>query len=438
MTETESYLNRIPMWASKKNSLPHIRDFLEQSGCREELLNIIHVAGTNGKGSVCSYMTSILTEAGYRVGTFISPHLVTVRERFLINGEAVEEAVFESAFQKVKRLSETMRGRGYEAPSYFEFLFYMFMIICQEEQPDFVILETGLGGLLDTTNVIRRPVLTVITSISMDHMQYLGDTVPKIAAQKAGILKPQVPVVYDGSSREGSQVIRERAGELGCPAWEITEKDYTLAGRDEAGARILIETGTGPLEVRITSRADYQMINGTLAVKSLDVLRTLGKAVISDEAVKAGVEKSFWPARMEEILPGVYLDGAHNIGGMEALTRTIGRMQQETGKPVTLMFGVASDKEYHEMIRKLCSTVRISRVTIARMDTDRSASTEELARDFRRWLGCPVDVFDTVGQAWEHFLREKGGSLAFCAGSLYLAGEVKALCTGEGDGYDRF
>ncbi len=105
----------------------------------------------------------------------------------------------------------------------------MFMIICQEEQPDFVILETGLGGLLDTTNVIRRPVLTVITSISMDHMQYLGDTVPKIAAQKAGILKPQVPVVYDGSSREGSQVIRERAGELGCPAWEITEKDYTLA-----------------------------------------------------------------------------------------------------------------------------------------------------------------------------------------------------------------
>ena len=436
MTETENYLNRIPMWASKKNSLPHIRDFLEESGCREESLNMIHVAGTNGKGSVCSYMTSILLEAGYRVGTFLSPHLVSIRERFLLNGEPVKEEAFERAFQRVKELSKTMRDRGYEAPAYFEFLFYMFMTMCREEAPDYVILETGLGGLLDATNVIRRPLMTVITSISMDHMQYLGRTIPEIAAQKAGILKPGVPVVYDGVSWEAGRVIRERAGELGCPSWETSEADFALVQREESGVRIVIKTEKEPLEVRINSKADYQMINGSLAVRSLDILRNRGEAVISDEAMKAGMEKAFWPARMEEILPGVYLDGAHNAGGVEALTRTIRRMQQETAKPVTLMFGVVSDKEYHEMIRNLCRSVEISRVIIARMDTERSVSTQMLARDFRQWLGCPVEAFDTVGQAWEHFLREKGDSLAFCAGSLYLAGEVKALCTGGGEGHD--
>ena len=145
MTKAEQYLDSIPMWATKKNGLAAIRDFLEELGNPDESMNIIHVAGTNGKGSVCSYLSSILAAAGYKTAVFISPHLVNVRERFLIHGIPVSEKEFEQVFEEVKHLSDLMVSRGYEPPTYFEFLFYMFMVIGRKKNPDFVILETGLG-----------------------------------------------------------------------------------------------------------------------------------------------------------------------------------------------------------------------------------------------------------------------------------------------------
>lgn len=201
MSAVEEYLERIPMWAAKKNSLEDVRAYLEEMGSPDRGMKIIHVAGTNGKGSVCSYLTSMLTETGYKVGTFISPHLEEIRERFLMNGDLVREDTYERAFYRVKELSEKMVEKGYQPPTYFEFLFYMCMAVNEQCKPDFVILETGLGGRLDVTNVVEHPVLTVITSISMDHMQYLGNTIEEIAGEKAGILKPGVPVVYDGVLR---------------------------------------------------------------------------------------------------------------------------------------------------------------------------------------------------------------------------------------------
>lgn len=438
MTEAERYLDRIPMWALRKNSLDQVRDFLEEMGSAYEGMRIIHVAGTNGKGSVCAYLTSILREAGYSVGTFISPHLIHVRERFLLNQTPADDRIFLDAFCRVKELAGLMTERGYGPPTYFEFLFYMFMDICDREKPDFVILETGLGGLLDITNAVSHPLLTVITSVSMDHMQYLGTTIREIAAQKAGILKAGVPAVYDGCCPESRRVIEERAKVLGCPVFPVSEKDYELVKREKDGVRILVNTEEGPAEIRISSRADYQMINASVAVRAAGVLKKLKGADISVRHMKQGVEKCFWPGRMEEVLPGVYLDGAHNAGGMKALARTIAGMQEETGKQVSLMFGVVSDKEYHKMIRELCTGLRISRVTIARMDTERSADAESLAYEFKEFLGCPVEAFLTVKEAWEHFLREKGDDLGFCAGSLYLVGEVKALLMSpaEGDEYD--
>lgn len=480
------YLERIPLWADKKNGLDSIRDFLKEMGNPDESMRIIHVAGTNGKGSVCQYLTSVLRGAGFRVGTFVSPHLEDIRERFLICGEPAGEDRFERAFAQVRQLAENMTGRGYAPPSYFEFLFYMFMDMMREYEPDFVVLETGLGGRLDTTNAVRNPVLTVLTSISMDHMQYLGDTIEKIAAEKAGILREHVTAVYDGSCPESRKIIEKKAESLGCRQVLVNQDDYTFAGRDEEKTVIEVGTGNwGKLRVEIPSQAEYQMMNTALAVRALDVLaeemcggeesscrqthrgmaeescrperREISKGreipkgggmpennrqqefcslmkiwkTDGGERILQGIRGSCWPGRMEQVLRGVYLDGAHNAGGVEALNRTIRRMQKETGKQVSIMFGAVSDKDHHQMIGKLCDGLDISQVTIAHMDTRRSARPEELEEEFKQVVSCPVKVFPAVGQAWEYFLKTRGDSLAFCAGSLYLVGEVKGLLHGR-------
>lgn len=456
MKAVEEYLNNIPMWAVRKNTLQDVRRYLEELGNPDDSMKIIHVAGTNGKGSVCSYLTSSLLEAGYQVATFTSPHLVQVRERFLMNGHLVEEEVFGRAFSVVKQLSDKMVDRGYQPPTYFEFLFYMFLVIVGEQKPDFVVLETGLGGRLDVTNVIRRPVLTVITSISMDHMQYLGTTVEAIAGEKAGIIKPGVPVVFDGSGEESSLVIRSRAEQLGSPWLVVTEDAYQLVSRDSRGTKLCVkmdgqkealnksisgttETNEDEILLTIASQADYQMMNVSLAVWSLQVLRNAGICRISQEALTAGMSRSFWPGRMELVAENVYLDGAHNAGGVEALNRTIRRMQKETGKPVTLMFGAVSDKDHHRMIQTICSGVKLSQVIIAHMDSKRCADTKQLADEFAQALrageagknvSVPVRVFPCVKEAWEYFMETKDEDLAFCAGSLYLVGEVKSLLAG--------
>lgn len=429
MREAEAYLDRIPMWAQKKHSLEDIRDILGQFGNPDREMNIIHVAGTNGKGSVCAYITSILNRAGYRTATFISPHLIRVTERFLMDGKPAPEEEFLRTFREVRALAEQRTAGGSTPPSYFEFLFYMFMVMSARQKPDFVILETGLGGLLDTTNVVEHPVLTVITSVSMDHMQYLGDTIEKIAAQKAGIIKEGVPVVFDAVCGESTRVILERAERCRCPVYPVSPEDGRVVKRDKAGTRVAV-SGEGEdreLELLIPSQADYQQINSLLAVRAAKVLNETGKAEIPLSAMEEGIRGSYWPGRMEEVLPGVYLDGAHNAGGIEALARTIVRLQQETGKPADLMFGVVSDKEYRRMIQELCSHVRLRSVTIARMDTDRSMDTEKLTEEFRKQLSCPVEGFETVKEAWDHFLAVKGEGPAFCAGSLYLVGQVKEL-----------
>ena len=179
MGKAEEYLNQIPMWTRKKNSLSDVRALLGFLGHPDREIPAIHVAGTNGKGSVCAFLTSVLTKAGYRVGTFISPHLIHIQERFLIDGKPVEDEIFEKGFREVYEAVGRMEEQGYCHPTFFEFLFYMAVVIFKMEQVDMMVIETGLGGRLDTTNVLEKPCCCVITSISLDHTKYLGDTIPK-------------------------------------------------------------------------------------------------------------------------------------------------------------------------------------------------------------------------------------------------------------------
>lgn len=407
--QAKEYLLQIPLWTKKKNTLEQVRDFLQELGDPEQDLKIIHVAGTNGKGSVCADLTAILKKAGYRTGTFISPHLVDVRERFLLDGEMISEEKFQQSFQRVRSAVKTMTGRGYCHPTFFEFCFFIAMVLFAEEKVDYCILETGLGGRLDTTNAIRNPLGCVITSISLDHTQYLGDTVAKIAGEKAGIIKPGVPVIYDDNQPEASAVIRACAEKAGAPAWPVSEADCADGERSEVLKDLPFE-------------APYQIMNAALALKVLNVLSIPG---VNHEACRAGLEEVRWPGRMEEVRPGIWLDGAHNPGGIWAFVQAV-NASAAGSQPIHLLFAAVSDKDFQEMIRMLCDGLPIERVTVAHLESERGTDQSVLASQFRQ-AGCPlVEQYPTVEEALDAALAHKrpDGRL-YIVGSLYLIGEIK-------------
>lgn len=428
MSIVEEYLEQIPMWAVRKNSLADIRAYMEELGNPDDSMKIIHVAGTNGKGSVCAFLTSVLSEAGYTVGTFVSPHLEETRERFLFNGEMVGIKEYENAFGKVKKLSETMQQKGFAPPTYFEFLFYMSMVINASLRPDFVILETGLGGRLDATNVIRHPAAVIITSVSMDHMEYLGNTIEEIAWEKAGIMKQGAPVIYDDNYPEVSAVIRRRAGELGCRVYPVSRKDYSVMERGEEYTRMSVKNADGgQLVLEVPTIADYQLMNVVVAIQAIGILRKCMSCYIASGDIMVGIRRSYWPGRMEQVLPGIYLDGAHNAGGIDALARTIIMLERETGKKVHLLFAAVSDKEYGRMIGRLGKEVELASVSIAKLKTERGMDPEILEQEFKKLTGCPVETFSSAEEAFAHVLAVKKDDFAFCVGSLYLIGEIKQL-----------
>lgn len=406
--KAEEYLLNIPLWTKKKNSLDDVRRFAEKLGNPDEGMKIIHVAGTNGKGSVCAYLTSILGQAGYHTGTFISPHLIDIRERFLLDGIMVDKAGFQKAFERVYQVTRQMMEDGYCHPTFFEFLFLMGLCIFRENRVDYLILETGLGGRLDTTNIVRRPEACIITSISLEHTEYLGGTIELIAGEKAGIIKENVPVVYDSSVPEASAVIEKRAALMNSPCYPVCADD---------------------LDVEAVYPAPYQRMNAALACKALQVLlpEPLNRSIL-----KEGIDNMRWPGRMEQVMPGIYLDGAHNPGGIAAFIEAASQIIRDKGMECSLLFGVVADKDYCGMVEALCKSLPIKRVFLAHMDSKRALNTELLSELFRsNGISRVTDagnVRDAFAQAISH---KKDGELLFCVGSLYLIGEIKAVLSGR-------
>ena len=232
--EAVAYIEETPKF-TKKNSLEHTKECLRRLGNPQEKFKVIHVAGTNGKGSTCAFLTSILREAGYSCGLFTSPHLVKINERFQINEVNIDDDTFLKAFERVKVLADELVAEGSYHPTYFEMLFLMGMVIFAEAGVDYVTLETGLGGRLDATTAVENPVACVITSISLDHMQFLGNTVREIAGEKAGIIVPGVPVIYDGNDKDAAEVIAAKAKELGSPAYKVIQAGAKVLGNNKDG-----------------------------------------------------------------------------------------------------------------------------------------------------------------------------------------------------------
>lgn len=406
-----------------KHPPEHTRELLSRLGNPQEGITIIHVAGTNGKGSVCAYLNAMLLAGGKKTGLFTSPHLVRINERFQINGEDVSDEQFLDAFLKVEKAAKEYEAEGEGHPSYFETLFLMGMLIFKEAGVEYLVMETGLGGRLDATNVVEKPLACIITSISRDHTEYLGDTLEAIAGEKAGIIKAGVPVIYDASQPGPASVIAAKAKEMGSPAWPMEPSFYEMKTQSREGITFTFAyPGGEKAELVIPYVAKYQMMNASLAFYTMHILQDVHD--IPKNVLAEGLSKIKWPCRMEMAAPGVIIDGAHNEDGIAQFVSTAGYFAKEN--EITILFTAVADKHYHEMIGEICEGIHPSHVVATQIDGSRVVPAEVLAEDFRK-AGCTdVCAEPEIGAAYEKALGKKGSGMLFCVGSLYLAGELKA------------
>lgn len=422
-TKAVDYIENIPRF-SIAEPLLHAKELLSRVGNPQNDLKVIHVAGTNGKGSVCAYLASMMQAGGFRCGLFTSPHLVKMNERFSIDGEMMDDETFVRLFLEVKQVIDAFLEEGLEHPSYFEVVFVMGMLHFKEQQVDVAVVETGLGGKLDATNTVTKPLATVITSISLDHTEYLGDTVEKIAGEKAGIIKKGVPIIYDARNEESACVIAARAREMDAPSYALTDSMYEIKQNTPEGIDFSFQCKYyDTITVSIPYIAPYQMVNASLALLVMGVLRDVHG--ISDEILCRAVSGTRWEGRMETVLPGVILDGAHNEDGILRFIETARAFRKDY--KVLILFSAVADKRYRDMIRMICDEIQPGVVVTTRIPGQRSVPAEALAQVFEQYgcqkVYCVEDVAAAFKQAL--LLREEG--LLFCVGSLYLVGEIKAL-----------
>lgn len=394
--------------------------YLDRMGHPERALKVIHVAGTNGKGSVCAFLEAVLRRKGFCTGLFSSPHLVTMRERFRINFAMCPEEELIQAWEEVRDLMEAAVADGLAPLTFFEIMFVMALCIFRKKKPDYCIMETGLGGRLDATNVCL-PVLCVITSISLDHTEVLGDTVEEIAAEKAGIIKPGVPLVFWDENNGAAAVIREYADRVQAPCFSLAESELTICEKNENKIDFFINSRYyKSSRIQLNTWAEYQVFNAGLAALALRILFP----DLEDCVICQGISSMYWEGRMEELRPRFFVDGAHNPGAV----RRICGMLKESDRPWRLLFAVCSDKAYSEMIRMLAD-IPFRRIYITAISGYRAAETELIEKEFRGIARkIPIESFSSVKEAVNRMLADqKNDEYCLCLGSLYLVGEIRQM-----------
>ena len=418
--EAVNYILDIPRF-TKKNDVVHTKAFLRYLGDPQEDLKILHVAGTNGKGSVCAYLDAMLRAEGKHTGLFTSPHLVRMNERIVLDGRQIGDGSFCQVFEEVLSKVREMQQAGMPHPTFFEFLFGMAMLAFRKAGVEYAVVETGLGGRLDATNAAEHPLVTVITSIGMDHMEYLGDTIGKIAGEKAGIIRPGVPVFYAQTCEESDRVIRQTAENRHCFCKKIGKDAYEILGiEDKHIAFSCANAYYGNTTWKLNNIGVYQPCNALLA---MEAMRFLFGETGHPKLWRQALAEVKWAGRMEEILPDVYVDGAHNISAVEAFAQSV----PESAEGNIILFSAVRDKEYTEMIACLCRNVQADLYVVAQIGDDRGAGASALGKVFEEHTDKPVIVRESVKDAFRYVLEHQKGRTVYCLGSLYLTGEIKGL-----------
>lgn len=407
-------LNSIGQFASS-SGVQRAEILLRDMNNPEEKLNIIHVAGTNGKGSVCAYIAQILQENGYKTGLFTSPHLVDVRERIRINNEMISKEDFVEAYEYVE---EHHSGEL----AYFDYLFGMAVYYYNRQNVDYVVMETGLGGRLDATNAVKQPLISVISTISLEHTAILGDTIEKIATEKAGIIKPGIPVVCSGVDKHAANVIKEIASDNASACIVLDENSYELKQNTYGNIDFLIHNEYYKNDCfRLATNALYQIENASIALTVCAVLKDSG-VKLDDRLTKEAVSKTHWAGRMEMVKENLYVDGAHNPQGIRSFVDSVNSLyESEELSDATLLFSVVSDKNYEQMIKILCECKHFKHIYVTMTGGARRLSSEIIKQTFEVYLpGISIEISDSV----DRVIHEWDNGLMFATGSLYLVGDV--------------
>lgn len=419
--------------------LGRIQELLRRLGNPHLPLRVIHIGGTNGKGSTVAMVAAILKAAGYKTGAFTSPHLHEYTERYTINGEQISRQRVARLIAGVRPHLERMVAGGYEHPTEFEVSTAMAFQYFFEEQVDFLILEVGLGGAIDSTNVVPQPLVTVITNVARDHMDYLGKTVPEIAAVKAGIIKRGVPVVTAASDPLALEVIGKVAREKQAPLIKVTSADegekspwpgsrqvtYQAKKFSLAGQYFTVQGWQDNYEdLFVPLLGRHQVSNAATAVAVYEALVEKGYR-IPQSALYTGLAKTFWPARLE-FFPGeppVVLDGAHNYDGARVLRKALDDYFPQKG--IIFVLGMLGDKERARVVQELVPRGRA--VVVTRPPSNRAQDWQSVAGEARRYTGA-VQIVEEIPEAVARALQLAHRDEVVCVtGSLYMVAEAREV-----------
>ncbi|NLJ66155.1 MAG: bifunctional folylpolyglutamate synthase/dihydrofolate synthase [Clostridiales bacterium] len=406
-----------------KLGLENIKDLLARLGNPQKQYKIIHVGGTNGKGSVTSMITNILHEAGYKVGMYISPYLENFTERIQVDLREIPREDLAKTTQQVKEKVEEMVASGRNHPTEFEIVTAIGFLYFARQEIDVAVVEVGLGGRFDATNVVDKPLLSVITSIGFDHMDILGSTLAEIAFEKAGIIKQGRPVVSYPQLGEASGVIRDAASERNSPYYEVDGHQVDV--KESSLSENVFDFRYGDeiyKDLRLKLVGEHQLLNAATALTAIEVVKELGMSV-PKEAVVEGLLRTRWPGRLEKIQdnPTILIDGAHNAAGADALAHTINTYFAHDD--LTLILGVLEDKEVDAIINRLCPLAHT--IITTRPDSPRAMDPAELSEKvlvYNDNVTVEPDIFKAVHKGID--IAGKQGVILIC-GSLYLVGAAR-------------
>lgn len=403
--------------------LDRIEKVLEFLGNPHKDTKFIHIGGTNGKGSTTAMISSVLKEAGFKVGMYTSPYLEEFEERIQINGENIKKDDLALFMEDVKEAIDKVVDLGYESPTQFEIITALMFYYFSKKKVDYAVLEVGLGGRLDATNVVI-PEIVVLTSISLDHINILGNTIEEIAGEKCGIIKAGIPVVSYTQEEKALKVIKKKCKELNCNLEVIDIDDIKNVTIDKQKyiQKIKVSMDDETFEIELALLGDHQVKNFLVALRTLLNLRKNG-INISDDAIKNGMRRVRWIGRMEVLNEGplVVIDGAHNIDGIKNLRNSIDKYFNF--KNITLILGVLGDKQVEDMVDEI--TRGVNKVVVVEPHSDRAEDIDDLYMKIKN-RGKEAFKFKDYREAYEkaYSLTEKEDLLLIC-GSLYMVGDMR-------------
>ena len=410
--------------------LDRMEELLRRLGNPQDDLKVIHVAGTNGKGSVSKYLEEGLSACGYKMGLYTSPYIETFNERIRYDGADISDEDLEYYGQKVVSAAEAMVADGLDSPTEFEVVTAIAFLYFAGRQADITILEVGLGGIGDSTNVVKCPLASVITSISYDHMAQLGSSLAEIAVNKAGIIKTGCPVIANVPQRDAAKIIARKAYAMGSRLYDISGIRAAVSDETPFSQRVsmeLYEKSYSDVEISMVGR--HQAENLKTALATLEILRKSGAVKLDREALYEGLKRARQPGRFEVISedPLVIIDGAHNEAGAQALQETMA--QHFAGKKILLVAGILADKEIDSIVKFL--TKITDHIIVTEPDNPRKLAAEKLAEHVADF-GVAAEVVSDV-EAAVHRAKELADDydVILFAGSLYLIGDVRRLWRNE-------